>query len=51
MTGSSSYEFTSGLLPSELVSGLLYSFVFMIITVLVGVILFNKTEKSFMDTV
>ena len=30
---------------------LLYSFIFMIIVLTIGVILFNKVEKSFMDTV
>lgn len=51
MTGSSSYPMTSDLIPSQLSAGLLYSFIFMIITVFIGVVLFNKTEKSFMDTV
>ena len=30
---------------------LLYSFVFMVVVLIIGVILFNKVEKSFMDTV
>jgi lipopolysaccharide transport system permease protein len=30
---------------------LLYSFIFMIITLIIGVLLFNKVEQSFMDTV
>jgi len=31
--------------------GLLYSFVFMIVTMFVGILLFNKVEQKFMDTV
>jgi lipopolysaccharide transport system permease protein len=33
------------------ISGLFYSFCFMIILIVIGVILFNKIEKKFMDTV
>jgi len=31
--------------------GLLYSFVFMVVTILIGALIFNKVEKDFMDTV
>lgn len=34
-----------------LLGGLLYSFVFSVIVVFVGIIIFNQVEKSFMDTV
>ena len=30
---------------------LAYSFVFMVVVLFVGIILFNRTEKTFMDTV
>lgn len=32
-------------------SSIMYSFVFMVVTLFAGVILFNKVEKSFMDTI
>ena len=32
-------------------SGLLYSFIFMLVCLIVGLIIFSKVEKSFMDTV
>jgi lipopolysaccharide transport system permease protein len=31
--------------------GLLYSFIFMLVSLFIGIVLFNKTEKTFMDTV
>ncbi len=34
-----------------LLGGLLYSFVFSVIVVFVGIVIFNQVEKSFMDTV
>jgi lipopolysaccharide transport system permease protein len=33
------------------INNLLYSFIWMIISLFIGIIVFNKTEKSFMDTV
>jgi len=33
------------------VGGILYSAVFMIITLFVGLVIFSKVEKTFMDTV
>jgi lipopolysaccharide transport system permease protein len=33
------------------ITGLTYSFVFTIVLMIVGTIIFNKTEKTFMDTV
>ena len=32
-------------------NGLLYSFIFTIVTLFIGIIMFNKVEKTFMDTV
>jgi lipopolysaccharide transport system permease protein len=36
---------------SVTVPGLIYSFVFMLLSVLVGAVIFNRVEATFMDTV